>query len=97
MSSLAFLALTLQHWISLRWRSFSASTGAGIVAMVIGYGMVIAGGQNGAWPAYFPWSLPMLVLATWPVVIPAVLLVSTLVACLVTTVGCIEFSSREIT
>jgi lantibiotic transport system permease protein len=96
MTALVFLALTIQHWISLRWRSFAVSTGAGILAMVIGYGMVVASSPDGGWPAYFPWSLPMLVLARWPVPLGAVLLSSALAGCLVTALGCLEFSTREV-
>src|SRR5260370_40622952 len=62
-AGLAFLALTIQHWVSLRWRAFSVATGVGILAMVTSYLMVVSSRQTGAWPQYFPWSLPMLVLA----------------------------------
>ena len=60
---LAFLALTIQHWVSLRWRSFLVAVGAGFVAMVAGCFAVAAGQQAGGWAQYFPWALPMLVLA----------------------------------
>ena len=63
MTALGFLALSIQHWVSLRWRAFAVSTGVGIVAMVLGYGMVAASQPNGGWTQWFPWSLPMLVLA----------------------------------
>lgn len=96
LAALGFLALTIQHWISLRWRSFAASTGAGVVAMVIGYVMAVASTPNGGLPAYYPWTLPMLVLAKWPVNMPAVLSISALCGCLLTALGCAEFSSREV-
>src|SRR6266545_5134836 len=37
MTGLAFLFLTIQHWVSLRWRTFSVSIGFGFVAMVTGF------------------------------------------------------------
>ncbi len=97
MTALALLPMALQHWISLRLRSFAASTASGVVAMIMGYGMVIASQPNGAWTQYFPWSLPMLVLTRVPVDIATVLLVSTAAAGVVTLAGCVDFSRREVT
>lgn len=96
MTALGFLALTLQHWVSLRWRSFAVSTGAGVVAIVIGYGMTFASQPNGAWTQYFPWSLPMLVLAKWPVNLTEVFAFTVLLGILSTAAGCLEFSRREV-
>jgi ABC-2 type transport system permease protein len=96
MTALGFLALAIQHWVSLRWRAFAVSTGVGIVAMVLGYGMVAASQPSGGWTQWFPWSLPMLVLAAWPVHVATVLVVGTLIAFLVTIAGCVEFSNREV-
>jgi len=96
MTALGFLALSIQHWVSLKWRAFAVSTGVGIIAMVLGYGMVAASQPNGGWTQWFPWSLPMLVLAAWPVPVSTVLLGSTFMAIVVTTAGCVEFSTREV-
>ena len=96
MTALGFLALSIQHWVSLRWRAFAVSTGVGIVAMVLGYGMVAASQPNGGWTQWFPWSLPMLVLAAWPVHMPTVLSISSSIAVMVTIAGCVEFSTREV-
>ena len=65
-AGLAFLSVTILHWVSLRWRSFSIVTGVGIVAMVVGYISSMVTFQNPDWPQYFPWSLPMLVLSRHP-------------------------------
>lgn len=94
---LAFLALTIQHWVSLRWRSFSVAIGVGILATVVGIFAVAAGQQVGSWPQYFPWSLPMLVLSRHPPDIPATLLISAALGLIVTVVGCLDFCQREIT
>src|SRR5438105_15893058 len=63
MTGLAFFSLTIQHWVSLRWRTFSVATGFGIVATVTTFAMLLSAGQYGSWPEYYPWALPMLMLA----------------------------------
>jgi hypothetical protein len=59
-TGLAFLMLTIQHWVSLRWRVFSVATGVGILATVTGFVMLATSRQAGGWQQYFPWSLSML-------------------------------------
>jgi hypothetical protein len=93
---LAFLALTIQHWVSLRWRSFTVATATGIVAMVAGVVAVAAAQQTGGWPQYFPWALPMLVLAKQPHHIAAALFVSTALGLVVAAAGCLDFCRREV-
>lgn len=93
---LAFLALAIQHWVSLRWRSFSVSIGTGIVALVAGFFAVAAGQQTGGWVQYFPWALPMLVLARQPHNIEAALLISTAFGLGVVAAGCLDFCRREV-
>ena len=95
-TGLAFLALTIQHWVSLRWQSFSVATSVGIVAMVTGYLMVVSTRQTDAWPQYFPLSLPMLVLARRPQNVEAVLWISGAAGLLVAAVGCADFCRREV-
>jgi hypothetical protein len=95
-AGLGFLSLTLQHWVSLRWKSFSIATGVGIVAMVASYLMIVISRQGG-WMQYFPWSLPMLPLAT-PArnTIEASLWTSGVIGLAVATAGCVEFCRREV-
>jgi hypothetical protein len=93
---LAFLALAIQHWVSLRWRSFSVSIGTGIVAVVIGFFAVAAGQLSGGWIQYFPWALPMLVLARQPHNIDAALLISGTLGLAVAVAGCLDFCGREV-
>jgi len=95
-TALAFLFLTIQHWVSLRWRSFSVAIGFGIVAMVTSFAMLLAAGQYGAWPQYFPWSLPMLVMARQPQNITAVLWICGLAGISTSVAGCIDFCRREV-
>ena len=53
MTGLALLFLTIRHWVSLRWRSFSVTVGFGIAAVVASFAMLLAAGPYGAWPQYF--------------------------------------------
>jgi hypothetical protein len=95
-AGLAFLALTIQHWVSLRWRAFSVATGFGIVATVTGYLMLFASRQTGGWERYFPWSLPMLVTARQPQNIEAALWFSGAIGLVVTAAGCWDFCRSEV-
>ncbi|MCC6587072.1 MAG: hypothetical protein IT168_10305 [Bryobacterales bacterium] len=63
--------------------------------MVIGYGMVAASQPDGAVLQYFPWALPTLVLAQWPVAMKTVCAIAALVAFGVTVAGCYEFQRRQ--
>jgi lantibiotic transport system permease protein len=94
---LAFLALTIQHWVSLRWRSFPVAVGTGIIAMVAGVFAVAAAKDAGGWPQYFPWALPMLVLARQPHNIQAALLIGSALGLVVAAAGCLDFCRREVT
>jgi hypothetical protein len=73
------------------------AVGAGIMATVVGIFAVAAGQQVGGWPQYFPWSLPMLVLARQPHDIGAILLISGALGLVVAGVGCVDFCRREVT
>jgi hypothetical protein len=97
MTGLAFLSLTIQHWVSLRWRAFSVATGFGIGATVTIFAMLLAAGQYGGWPEYYPWALPMLVLARQAHNIVAVLWISAIVGAIVGVAGCVDFCRREVT
>lgn len=96
-TGLAFLALMIQHWISLRWRAFSIAIGTGIVATVVGYFADIASRHTGGLPQYFPWSLPMMVLAKYPHNTEATLAIAGILGLTVAAAGCFEFCRREVT
>jgi hypothetical protein len=96
-AGLSFLSLTIQHWVSLRWRSFSIAIGVGIVGMVVGYVAALATSRDAGWPQYFPWSLPMLIFARHSANIEAVLWISGASGLLVATAGCLDFCRREVT
>ena len=88
----AFLTLRFQHWVSLRWRSFAASAGAGIVTTVVGRFAVGMGQQVAA----IPWALPMPVLSPRPHDLPAILLIAGACAVSIAAVGCFDFCRREV-
>jgi ABC-2 type transport system permease protein len=96
-AGLAFLLVAIQHWVSLRWRSFSIAMGVGIVAMVIGYVADVATVQTADWPQYFPSALPMLVLSRHPQDASAGLWLSIGLGLVVAAAGCWDFCKREVT
>lgn len=96
MTALGLLFLTIQHWVSLRWRSFAMAVGVGAVAIVIGFGMLLAAGQYGAWPQYFPWALPMLVVARQQVDLALVMGIAGGLAVVAGALGCADFCRREV-
>jgi hypothetical protein len=97
MAGLAFPALTIQHWVSLRWRAFSVAVGFGIVATVTAFAMLGSAGPLGGWPEYFPWALPMLIVAGHPHNTAAALWIGAALGIVVSLAGCINFCRREIT
>jgi hypothetical protein len=92
---LMFLALSMQHWVSLRWRSFSIAVGTGIVATFLGFFGTVAR-RIDSWPQYFPWALPMLTEERASHNIEAVLMVSVAAGLAVSVAGCWDFCSREV-
>jgi lantibiotic transport system permease protein len=95
-AGLGFLSLTIQHWVSLRWRSFSVAVGVGIVAMVTSYFAVVATQEAGGWPEYFPGALPLLIFVQRRQNIEAALWVSCMIGLVVATAGCLDFCRREV-
>ncbi len=90
-SASAMLGVTIQHWVSLRWQSFTAAMGFGMFVTVIGF---MAANSN-EWGPRFPWSMSLHTLragaAGWDL-----LMVSAGGAVLVAALGCWGFSRREI-
>ncbi|MBL8214219.1 MAG: ABC transporter permease [Bryobacterales bacterium] len=95
-AGLAFLALAIQHWVSLRFRSFAVAVATGVMGMVVAYVAVIATHPLGGWPQYFPWALPMLVLSGRPHDLVTGLWVSGLFGLAAMGIGCWDFCRREV-
>jgi len=94
--ALAFLALAIQHWVSLRWHSFSVAMGVGVVGTVFGVAIAAAADQIGGWALYFPWALPTLVVDREPHNVQAGLLFGCGLGLIVAVFGCLEFCKREV-
>lgn len=54
------LIVALQTWIAIRWRSFTVAVSIGMSATVIGFLV----GQSDRFGHWYPWSMPMQVLAS---------------------------------
>ncbi len=91
-SASALLAVAIQHWVSLRWHSYTVAMGFGMCAMIVGIFAV----QSKALGTWFPWSLPIRAVldgAAGPERITAVAIIGATVAVMI---GCREFVRREI-
>jgi ABC-2 type transport system permease protein len=94
---LAFLLLAIQNWIALRWKPFSVTLGVGILGLVTGFFMFVAGQQGAKELQLFPWSLPMLVLGSRTSLNVATgLIFSVIAGTVVAAVGCWDFCRREV-
>jgi hypothetical protein len=86
------LAVAIQHWVSLRWPSYTVAMGFGMCAMIMGIFAV----QSPALGSWFPWSLPIRAVmdgAAGQDRITAVALVGAITAA---ALGCWGFVRREI-
>jgi hypothetical protein len=93
---LAYLPLTIQHWIAVRCRSFSAAVGIGIVAMITGYIVAILASRNVVgWTRYFPWTLPAMAMVVPPVPIEPLLWLSCIAGSVIAALACLDFSRRD--
>ena len=72
------------------------AVGFGIVAMVTGFAMLMAAGPYGAWPQYFPWSLPMLVIGRHAENVAVALPIGVMMGLAAGAMGCIDFCRREV-
>lgn len=91
-SAAALLGVAIQHWVSLRWPSYTVAMGFGMCAMILGIFAV----QSAALGAWFPWSLPIRAVldgATGQERITAVAVVGAVAAAMI---GCWGFVRREI-
>lgn len=96
-AGLGCLSLAIQHWVSLRWRSFTVASAVGIVGMVTGYGMLFTAGRGSPGLAiYHPWSFPMLALANEPSNLGSLIGLAVLLGIAASAVGCWDFARRDV-
>lgn len=88
----ALLAVVIQHWVSLRWHSYTVAMGFGMCAMIMGIFAV----QSKALGAWFPWSLPIRAVLDGVSGQDRITAVAVVGAILVATIGCWGFVRREI-
>lgn len=87
------LALTIQHWVSLKWQSFTAAFSFGMTAMICGFVAV----NSADWGPRVPWSMPMHLIRASTHDARVMLATSAAFAVLVALFGCWEFSRRDVT
>jgi hypothetical protein len=87
----ALLMIALQLWISIRWSSFTVAVATGMTATVMGFLI----GQSERFGPWYPWSMPVQVLANKQQHLDQVLLASALGAIVVTALALADFSRRE--
>jgi hypothetical protein len=90
-SLLASCALALQHWISLRWRSFTVAVSAGIVGVVAGFILM----NSEKWGQYWPWVMTLRAVGSKPCGPEYVAAVCGAGAALAV-LGCVDFCRREV-
>ena len=91
MFAAAVLMISIHHWVSLRWHSFTTAIGFGITAVVIGFILV----NSKTYGLYYPWSIPARVTNSTPELVTMMLIFSGVSAVAALGAGCWEFSRRE--
>lgn len=59
----AWLFLSIQLWVSLRWRSFTVGLTVGVLAVLVMLGLVARGGGRTSLTRTYPWALPVTAVA----------------------------------
>jgi hypothetical protein len=88
----ALLAVTIQHWVSLRWRSFTVPMSFGMCAMIVGVFAV----QSPVLGSWFPWSLPIRAVLDGASGAERITAVAAGGSILTGVAGCWDFVKREI-
>jgi hypothetical protein len=91
-SASLLLAVTIQHWVSLRWPSFVTAMGFGMCAMVAGFVAV----QSATYGPWFPWSLPLHTLMPRGTAVNNPMMYSAMAGVIVATAGAWHFTRREL-
>ena len=88
----ALLAVAIQHWVSLRWPSYTVAMGFGMCAMIMGIFAV----QSALLGSWFPWSLPIRAVLDTGGGQARIIAVAGIGAVIAATIGCWGFVRREI-
>ena len=85
------LAVTIQHWVSLRWSSFVTAMGFGMCAMVVGF-LAVQSAKYGPW---VPWSLTLFTVMPRGTDVVNPMMYSAVAGLVVATAGAWHFTRRE--
>jgi hypothetical protein len=88
----ALLAVAIQHWVSLRWHSYTVAMGFGMCAMIAGIFAV----QSNTFGSWFPWSLPIRAALNGAADEDRITAIAVCGAMVAVSAGCLEFVKREI-
>ena len=88
----ALLIVAIHTWISIRWRSFTVAVAVGMSATVIGFLV----GQSARFGHWYPWSMPVQVLAGEGQHASFVVVAGLLGGLAVTALGLADFLRREV-
>ncbi len=92
-AALSATAVTAQHWISMRWRSFAVPVGVGVAAVIVG--VVVVSSKSNVWELWYPWAVTTRPLVTPPTDLTTLLWTHGLAGIAVAAIGCWTFSRRE--
>jgi lantibiotic transport system permease protein len=87
----ALAMLSLQLWVSMRWRSFTVAVSIGMCATVLGY--II--GQSKQYGPWYPWSMAVQTMAKTQEHIPLMLMISAVLAAAVLVFGAWQFARSD--
>jgi ABC-2 type transport system permease protein len=88
----AWLIISLQTWVSLRWRSFALAVGIGMSGTVIGFIVM----QSEQWGKFYPWALPMTTMAGEGKNMPFAVAYGIVGGIVVGIIGCWEMTRRDV-
>lgn len=91
-SASLLLAVTIQHWVSLRWPSFVTAMGFGMCVMVAGFLAV----QSATYGPWFPWSLTLHTLMPRGTAVNNPMIYSAVAGLVVAIAGAWHFTRREL-
>ena len=87
----SLLIVSLHTWLALRWRSFTVAVAAGMSATVCGFLI----GQSSTYGPWYPWSLPVQVLAGQGEHLPQVVWLGVIGGLVVAAVGLRDLVRRD--
>ena len=88
----SLLIVSLHTWIALRWRSFTIAIAVGMSATVCGFLI----GQSERFGHWYPWSMPLQVMAGKGQHLELVVLVGVAGGLVVALLGLLDFGRRDV-